>query len=261
MFDVSNFVIDRVLRGVMTSTTDGSVMYSVNQIENPQLKCTANEKTAVDALGTPIQTYYNAKQAELSAQNSLFDLGMFAVQQGSEKHVGTTTDKITTPAMESIEVTDTTVTLKHKPIEPITAIYLLNGDDTMGKKYEVGATASATQFAYDEDTYTITLPTEVTVGAQVFVMYEYLESEAVEVVNSAVEFPKAGKFVMEVVGNDVCDPTKLIYAYVIFPNAKLDPNTDVTLSTDGKHPFTMKAQQSYCDHKKVLFRIVIPNLD
>ena len=259
-FDVSNFVIDRILRGVMTSTADGSVMYSINQIENPSLKCSADEKKAVDAFGTTIQTYHLAKSAELSAENSIFDLNLFATQQGATKKVASAGSKITTPAMENIDVTGTTVVLKNKPNAPLTTIYELRGDSTMGKKYTVNATATTDKFAYDEASKTITLPTSVTVGSQIFVMYEYDTENAVEVVASATQFPKAGKFVMEVLGNDVCDPTTLIYAYVIFPNAKLDPNTDITFSTEGKHPFTMKAQQAYCDKQKTLFKIVIPQV-
>lgn len=261
-FDISNFVIDRVLRGTMTSTTDGSVMYFINQITNPQLSFTADSVTAVDALGTTIQTYYRAKNATLSAENSLFDLGLLATQQGTEKHIASAEDKIIAPAMEEIEVPSegNTVTLAHKPIEDITAIYLLNGDSTLGQKFTVNASATEEQFAYDSETQTITLPTNVTSG-EIFVMYEYETDAAVEVVASASEFPRAGKFVMEVLGNDVCDPTQLIYAYIIFPNAKLDPNTDITLSTESTHPFTLQAQQAYCDRKKVLFKIVIPDVE
>lgn len=261
MYDVSNFVIDRIVRGVMTSTKDGSVMYSINQIENPTLKCAADEKTSVDALGTKIQTYYLAKSAELSAENSMFDMNLFATQQGTEKTVADSAHKIISPAMETIDVNGASVVLKNKPLEPIKAIYELKGDATMGQKYTVAASASADKFAYDEETLTITLPTDVEIGSQIFVMYEYETENAVEVISSANQFPKAGKFVMEVLGNDVCDPTTMIYAYVIFPNAKLDPNTELTLSTDSKHPFTLKAQQAYCDKKKTLFKIVIPQMD
>ena len=260
-FDVSNFIIDRILRGVMTSTADGSVMYSINQIENPTLECTADEKTAVDALGTTIQTYHLAKNATLSAENSMFDLGLFATQQGAEKNIASTNNKIITPIFENIDVTGTTIKLKNLPVEPITAIYELKGDSTMGKKYTVNATATADKFAYDVETGTITLPTEVKNGSQIFVMYEYETENAVEVTASATEFPKAGKFIMEVLGNDVCDPTTLIYAYIIFPNAKLDPNTSISFSTESKHPFSMKAQQAYCDSKKTLFKIVITQMD
>jgi hypothetical protein len=260
-FDVSNFVIDRILRGVMTSTADGSVMYSINQIENPSLECTADEKKAVDALGTTIQTYHLAKNATLSAENSMFDLSLMATQLGTEKKVATTASKITVPAFETIDVAGATAVLKHTPTETLTAIYALKGDSTMGTKYLPNATATADKFAFDLESKTITLPTGVTVGSQIFVMYEYLSDAAVEVVNSANSFPKAGKFVMEVLGNDVCDPTTLIYAYVIFPNAKLDPNTTVQFSTESKHPFKMLAQQAYCDKQKTLFKIVIPQAE
>ena len=261
-FDVSNFIIDRILRGVMTSTADGSVMYSINQIENPSLECSADEKTAVDALGTTIQTYHLAKNATLSGENSMFDLGLFATQQGATKKVATALSKITTPVFETIDITSApTVTLKHVPKEPLTAIYQLKGDSTMGTKYVVNATATVDKFAIDDATGVITLPTGVEEGTQIFVIYEYDTENAVEVVASATEFPKAGKFIMEVLGNDVCDPTTLIYAYIIFPNAKLDPNTSINFSTESKHPFSMKAQQAYCDKQKTLFKIVIPQMD
>jgi hypothetical protein len=89
-------------------------------------------------------------------------------------------------------------------------------------------------------------------------MYEYETENAVEVVNSAKEFPVGCKFIMEVLGCDVCDQTNLIYAYVIFNNFKLSPDFDWSIATDGAHPFSGKAQQDYCDKEKRLFSIVIP---
>lgn len=257
-FDINNFVIDRVIRGVMTSTADGSVMYSINQIEDPQLSISADEKTAVDAIGTTIASFDTAKNAEFSASNSLFDLNLLATQMGTTKNVASADNKIVVPIFETIDVEGESVQLKNAPIGGvIDAIYVLKGDSTLGTKYLADASAAADKFAFDAETLTITLPTDVKSG-QIFVMYETEMENAVEVVASAVEFPKAGKFVMEVLGTDVCDTTTLIHAYVIFPNAKLSSNVDISFTTDGKHPFSMKANQSYCDSKKRLFQIVIP---
>ena len=89
-------------------------------------------------------------------------------------------------------------------------------------------------------------------------MYEYETDKAVEVVNSAKNFPVGCKFVMEVLGCDVCDQTNLVYAYILFNNAKLSPDFDWSIATDGTHPFSMKAQQDYCDKEKRLFSIIIP---
>ena len=55
--------------------------------------------------------------------------------------------------------------------------------------------------------------------------------------------------------------TEKIHAYVVFPNAKLDANVDLSFTTDGNHPFKLIAQQSYCDSEKVLYKIVIPKED
>lgn len=259
-FDVNNFVIDHVLRGLMTSSADGSVMWSINQITEPSLSVTSETAEAVDALGSTIATFNRGKQAEFSANNSLFDLGLFAAQNGKDKEVASASATITTPAFETIDVKDgeDTVTLKHTPNAQIEAIYALKGDGTLGTKYTVDTTATATTFVHTDGTATLTLPSDLVAGSQLFVMYMYEAENAVAVTSDSINFPKAGKFIMEVLGTDVCDPTTLIHAYIVFPNAKLDANVDISFTTDGNHPFKLIAQQAYCDAKKVLFQIVIP---
>ena len=37
IFDMNNFVIDRIIRGVALSHKDGSVLFSINQIQNASL--------------------------------------------------------------------------------------------------------------------------------------------------------------------------------------------------------------------------------
>ena len=259
-FDVNTFVIDRIMRAVMTQTADGSYLFGINQISNPTLSVTTEQTQAVDALGTPIMTFDRAKQAEFSAENSLFDLNLLAAQQGVEKEVASATHKIVVPAFDTYEVGDeTTIILNHTPIDDITEIFVLNGDDTLGTRYTANTEATADKFVYADGV--ITLPTGVTKGTQLFVMYEYESEEAVAVTADAVNFGKSGKFVMEVLGSDVCDPTTLIHAYVIFPNAKLNADVDITFETEGTHPFTIVAQQAYCDHQKTLFKVVIPKED
>lgn len=263
-FDINNFVIDRALRGTMVSHATGEIMYSINQVEEPSLTISADEKTAVDAMGTTIATFNTAKNAEFSGSNSLFDLNLLATQMGTTKRVASAGSKITSPIFETIDVTGDsgTVTIKYEPVgKKLDAIYALNGDSTLGKKYACDVSQSGDKFAYENTTKTITLPTEVKSGSQIFVMYETEMEAAVEVEASATEFPTGGKFILEVLGCDVCDQTTLRYAYIIFPNAKLDSNVDISFTTDGKHPFTLKANQAYCDKKKTLFKIVIPELD
>ena len=245
-FDINNFVIDRIVRGVALSQKDDSVLFSINQIQNASLNCASESTDAVDAMGTPIATFYRAKTAEFSAENALFDMNLMATQLGTEKKVASGASKVVVPAMESFVVAEGgKYVLKHKAIAAPAEIYAINSDSTFGVKYKKSETTaiSASEFVYTDTDNTITLPTGLAVGTEMFVMYEYESENAVEVVNSAKNFPVGCKFVMEVLGCDVCDQTNLIYAYVIFNNAKLSPDFDWSIATDGAHPFSMKAQQ------------------
>ena len=235
-FDLNNFVIDRIVRGVALSQKDDSVLFSINQIQNASLNCASESTDAVDAMGTPIATFYRAKTAEFSAENALFDMNLMATQLGTAKKVAGTKDvaKIVVPAMESFTIAEGgKYTLKHKAIAAPAEIYAINDDSTFGVKYKNGAlqeqpvtTPSEELFVYTEVDNTIALPTGLKAGTEMFVMYEYESENAVEVINSAKNFPVGCKFIMEVLGCDVCDQTNLIYAYVIFNNAKLSPDFD-----------------------------------
>lgn len=255
-FDINNFVIDRVIRGVALSQKDDSVLFSINQMQNVSLNCASESTDAVDALGTPIATFYRAKSAEFSAENAIFDMNLMATQLGTSKKVASSTAKITAPAMESFAYGTGSYELKHTPKTVPNEIYVLNGDSTFGKKFVKGTAASDTEFAITNKT--LALPTGLAAADELFVMYDYETDSAVEVVNSATEFPVGCKFIMEVLGCDVCNQTDLIHAYVIFPNFKLSPDFDWSIATDGSHPFSGKAQQAYCDREKKLFNIVVP---
>lgn len=257
--NLNNFIIDRVLRGVAQSHTDDSVLFAITQIQNPSLTCSSESTDAVDALGTPVATFYRSKNAEFSAENAMFDMNLMAVQVGANKKVASTSDKITVPAFEKIGTT--AAKLKHSPKTEPSLCYALNGDGTLGEKYTKGTTASATQFAVAKsgnDT-TVTPPTVSGEGAptEFMIVYEYESTEGVSVINSAKKFPKGCKFTLEVLGCDVCDQTNLLFAYLIFPNFKLSPDFDWSIATDGAHPFSGKAMQEYCAKDNKLFEIII----
>lgn len=298
-FDLNNFVIDRIVRGVATDMKSGDVLFSINQITNPSLSCTSESTDAVDALNVPIATFYRAKTAEFSAENALFDMNLLATQTGTTKNVASDKNKIAVPCFETIEIKapadGDTVALKlsHTPLETAghyVKVYVLKGDGTLGDKVDTTKDAKAPngRSVYVRDGRTLTVAYTKTdadnngigdsgfmAGEQLFVMYDY-EADgasetkekdgtvtekargAVEVVNSATKFPVGCKFIMEILGADVCNQTDLIYAYLIFPNCKLSPDFDWSIATDSTHPFSMKAMQEYCDKQKRLFSIIIP---
>ena len=260
--NLNNFIIDRVLRGVAQSHTDDSVLFAMTQISNPSLTCSSESTDAVDALGTPVATFYRSKTAEFSAENAMFDMNLMAVQVGAEKKVASAANKILTPAFEKISGA-TAVTLKHTPKVLPSFCYALNGDGTLGTKYVKADAASATAFtvATSGDKTTLTPPTGLAADTELLVIYEYESESGVSVTNSAKKFPKGCKFTLEVLGCDVCDQTNLLFAYLIFPNFKLSPDFDWNIATDGAHPFSGKAMQEYCAKDNKLFEIIVVDGD
>ena len=260
--NLNNFIIDRVLRGVAQSHTDDSVLFAITQIQNPSLTCSSESVDAVDALGTPVSTFYRSKTAEFSAENAMFDMNLMAVQVGAEKKVASAANKILTPAFEKVSGA-TATDLKHTPKALPTYCYALNGDGTLGTKYTKADTASATAFAIatSGDKTTVTPPTGLAADTELLVIYEYESDAGISVANSAKKFPKGCKFTLEVLGCDVCDQTNLLFAYLIFPNFKLSPDFDWSIQTDGAHPFSGKAMQEYCKKDNKLFEIIIVDGD
>ena len=156
-FDLNNFVIDRVVRGIAVaqgSNTDlgivkGDVLFSINQITNPSLSCTSESTDAVDALSVPIATFYRSKAAEFSAENAIFDMNLMATQSGSAKKVaGTDGAKIVTPLWVTIDANATgSFDLGHTlTAEQASAAkaYILKGDGTLADKLEVSTAATRT---------------------------------------------------------------------------------------------------------------------
>ena len=270
-FDLNNFVIDRVVRGIAVSQGDnsklgigaGDVLFSINQITNPSLNCTSESTDAVDAMSVPIATFYRAKTAEFSAENALFDMNLMATQSGTTKKVASATTTIEAPCFQTIDVEASKLeyTLAHTPSTTPKA-YVLNGDGTLGEKIVVQTNATGKAIAISGTTVTLA-EGAYAAGSQLFFMYDYVadgskDNGAVEVANSAKNFPVGCRFIMEILGADVCDQTNLIYAYLVFPNAKLSPDFDWSIATDSTHPFSLKAMQEYCDKEKKLFSIIIP---
>lgn len=267
--NISNLVIDRILRGVMFSTTTREALWNVSQIASFSISVTSDSQDAVDATDTPIMTFYRAKQCEVTAENALWDLGLFAAQGGNTLDASSATNKYNVPIFDEITLESaTSATLTHTPKVPtgetyaVPYVYVLNGDGTLGKKLTCGATAAEGVFTQSGTTLTFASG-DLAVGETIIAFYEYEANgtsgnQALRMKNSAKDFPKAGKFVMEVLCCDPCDKSTLYYAYLIMPSATLAPDVDLDFATDARHSFTLRAQQDYCDKEKLLYSLCVP---
>lgn len=253
--NLNNIVVDRVLRGIFTDKND-NIIFSLNQIQDLSLNQTSESQEITDALGVSIAELMRAKALEASATNAIYDFNLLASQYGTEKKTATEESKITVPAMESKEVNDEAWTLKHTPKAAPVAIYTLNGDNTLGDKYESATSADAKHFSYADGV--ITPPTDLETGAEMFVMYEYESDNAIEIINSSDKFAKMGKMTFECLVFDVCDPETKMLAYMILPKFQLSNDFDWSIGGDSQqHAFSGKAMVDYCSKDKQMVRIVV----
>ena len=140
---IKNFIVDRVVRGNMYSHKTGELLWSLNQITNPSLSMESETVDAVDALGTPIMSFDRSKSCTFSAENAIFDLTLLGEQVGQAAKEGTTI----IPMFESfdVEADGGVITLSNEPATdyPVTFIYVLEKDGSLGNQLVESKHASA----------------------------------------------------------------------------------------------------------------------
>ena len=266
--DYKNYLIDRVRRLYFKSKSTSAVIWSISQPQGVALNATMETQEITDALDTVIAEIGKAKSLEISGENALFDFGLLAAQFGDE--ISTSGAELTfkAPAVDELILDNskqakTTYVPAGTGSAGIPYIYSVNSDGSLKEKfpYAVAASESAFTFAVDNSVCTITAPTVFEAGQKIIVLYEYT-ADAGNVVDKTVDygevFPSGGELWMEVLFRNVCDKEVKYHGFVKFGNAQLDGNFDLNLTPDGKHPFTIRAMQNYCDTDKELCTFYIP---
>lgn len=252
--NLSNFIVDRVISGV-GYRSDDSVLFKMDQCQNTSITCGSESTDIVDNVGSPIMTLYRSKTCEISGENAILDFNLTAVQMGTEKTIATEDATIVVPAQEVFEANGGTYTLKHEPIAAPAFLYTLNNDSSLGEKYALETSGFAV------DGQEVTLPDGIADGTQMFVSYEYNSTAAVEIVNSAKNFPKSCKLVLRVLGYNPCNKDNKLGAYVIFPSFEMSPDFDLSLNVGEAQSWSGKASQDYCSKDKRLMSIVVVDED
>ena len=230
------------------------------QIENPSLETSADGTDVTDAMGSVITTFYNAQTGTFSFDNSLFSLDLAASQFGTKKEVATTDNKIVVPVSETITVSaDHKAVLKYIPVGTPSAeikyVKVINGDNTFGKTYELGVTATDNKFTLDAGTKTITLPDDVT--GRVFVDYERESEKAVKVTKTTDSIPEVKMLKINVLFHPVCNTNQSIAGVIVCPRAQIDPSSvQLNLTSDGKHSASYMLKKDYCSEEGKLFDII-----
>ena len=260
---INGLVSDRVLQATGFSKSTGEPIYRLTQVQNPSLTSSADAVDALDNTGVKIMSFDRNAAATFSAENAVKDLGLMAAQLGTAVAEASATKKVIVPAFDMIDVVvgTTEYAMAHTPVAtPV--VYVLNGDGSLGVKIANDTSAGEGKFAYADGKVTIVIGDTIKAGDQLVAMYEYeadgAAAKAVSVEANSNVFAKPHRLVVEVLAYDPCEPDVMIYVYLIFPNAKMSRNFDLTLDTESAHSFEVECMVDYCSKDKKLFEVVIP---
>ena len=238
------FTIDRVLRmtaevvGTHTvgnnTFTEGDILFTVHDVQDASLSTSAEMEDAVDGQGNVINQYLRSKTAEWSGNNALFDFGMAATQYGDKVATGSyTVDKV-----EIVEVAANATSVALKGTMKTDGTY---------KVYEIandGMTLGSAVSATIANGSISGLTTNSGVARKYFVKYQ-AEVSGTKIENKADAAPIPFKLTVEALGNDTCTKSTS-YLYITAPYAKMSPEFDWSVATDGTHDFTINCMKNYC---------------
>lgn len=283
--DLSTFVPERAVY-MVGENSDGSLAFMTNQIMDFDINVTSDEQTKTDAEGNTIFSISKAKGCEVSFSTPLLTLELIAAMNGTEKEVGSEDNLISVPKFETrkiiaetnkIVVSDTTTTiyLSHPvkndgtvgtPVYKVSAALLTKDGSTRKQLTRGMTTPSVGEFIFakgsgstlpaSQDSIVI-LNSDYDAGSNILITYEYETAAAIQIVNSADDFPVAARTKFMVRGYDVCDKTSAIYAYFIFPSAKFQTNYTVGMALDKNIDCKMTCSYDYCSDHRELYRMVI----
>lgn len=277
--DLSTFVPERPIYAV-GENSDGSLAWMTNQLMDFQISVDAEEDTKTDANGNTIFSISRAKSCDVSFSTPLLTLELVAAMNGSEVERGSADNNITiaVPKFETVKLvattgkvvissTTTTITLAQTvrnsgtvgtPIYKVSAAFLTK-DGSTRKKLEKGTTTpSSGEFVLSSTADSITvLNADYDEGSSILITYEYDTTNAIQIVNSAEEFPVASVVKVLVRGYDICDKTSPIYAYFIFPAAKFQTNYTLGMALDQNIDCNLTCSYDYCSEARELYRMVV----
>ena len=233
--DLSTFVPERPIYAI-GENSNGSLAWMTNQLMDFQISVDSEEDTKTDAQGNTIFSISKAKSCNVSFTSPLFTIDLVAEMNGSSVDRGTS---IVAPKFETVKLvakenkvviggTYTTIYFDKLVVNSGTiavpayrvSATLLTKDGSAKKKLVYNKTAtqssqlSAGEFMFTEhtgdsapankDNITILNSDYVDVNS-ILITYEYTTTNAIQMINSAEEFPVASIVKVLVRGYDVCD--------------------------------------------------------
>lgn len=237
----------------------GEHKVTLNDLKTAQFTGSQETVYAEGADGAKLAAFDLNKVAGFNATNGTVDTGYIAMQVGTKPVIVTNGNEI---CLREVPVTadGQTVVLGHKAAgdagNEIGYIYAVNSDGLPGTSYRQGATASATEFAYDPETKTITLPTGVFKAKdEVVVDYHPTFKTYEKVENDSTKFALTGRVVIDAWFTDLCNEVDTPLQ-VVMEKGKISGEVDLSFGDQAAvQNIAVEALSTVCDPNKILWKM------
>jgi hypothetical protein len=266
----SKFIPRRILE-VAQFGADNAVKFVLGQnaVSNGKVATEGEEKLIKDANGSTMFSIPQGKSCKVTFDVHVRDLALFAAMNGTEREIGSETNKIRVPVHETITIGEgvTEITLPTgKPIvndgttaEPVYNISVckLSDEGSLEKNFTQGSAAAGDVFTCTNTKLTFAEGT-LAEGDTIEYMYEYETAEAATLSVDANTYPVAGKMRFRVEGCTVCNPEELIDVWYTFPNALLSVANELDMGDPEQVvSVTATASYSYCGGNQKFYSITL----
>lgn len=252
-FRLGDLIVDRIVEGVAENSA-GELLYRLTNLQEATIDITADSTDVVDGTGAVIKTFYRGKTGTLTATNSTLNLPIIAAMGGTDAEIATAENAIKMPRIITVEAGKTATLTGYSGDGSDIAVNEITVNGSMGAKFEVGASASATAFAIDGTT--LTPPTAEGVTAYI-VKFDRNVTDGAYIANRSDAFPKTVKLTLKVLIVDPCETDVVRAAYIVAPNFQPAADLSFTISTEGTIDYTGNLQISYCGTHKILYEIYV----
>lgn len=271
-FRLGDVIIDRIQYG-LAEDFDGNLLYILTQLADATIEITSESKDAVDAQGTLVKRFFNAKAGTLTANNAFLNTSIMSAKSGVPAEIASKDESgkgtismpkiITAKAGETVVLAD--VEKGGAVVEGTVKVNAFYANGTMGvSKDEVFV--ERTDFDVDYDTCKITLPErkvleDGTVIDQFVVKYDRQVGEGIRIVNRADKFPGTVKLTLKALCVDPCTADTLRSCYIVIKSFQVSPDLSISLTTDGQLEYSGDLQVDYCSTEKSLFEFYLASED
>lgn len=203
------YILKKARKVTINDIATGKHKATIEELKSVNLTDGQDTTWATGANGQRLAGFDQGKTSTFTFQSGLVSTGVIEAQVGGEKVTVTNGNAIKITETFSLDAAQTSVVLGHKATgaegNEVKWVYKLDATGDPSEAFAQGATESATEFAYDASTKTITLPTSVFgAGDVVYVEYFPTFSTYEEIVNDADSFGFTGEVYVDAWWTDTC---------------------------------------------------------